>query len=126
MFKCEWIFYVLKIFLYNSTGPELNAKIRKIETNENSLTISFGLVSVLDRDFRNHLRSCMWHLNFFSSPADPDVWMRPAKKSDGSEYYEYIVLYTDDTLCISEHPDQVLREELGKYFKLKESSIGFI
>ena len=76
------------------------------------------------RDFRNHLRSCMWHLNFFSSPADPDVWMRPAKKSDGSEYYEYILLYTDDTLCISEHPDQVLREELGKYFKLIESSIG--
>ena len=27
------------------------------------------------RDFRNHLRSCMWHLNFTSCPADPDVWM---------------------------------------------------
>jgi hypothetical protein len=25
------------------------------------------------RDFRNHLRSCMRHLNFISCPADPDV-----------------------------------------------------
>jgi hypothetical protein len=47
------------------------------------------------RDFRNHLRACMMHLNFKSCPADPDVWMRLAKHSDGSEYYEYILLYTD-------------------------------
>ena len=26
-------------------------------------------------DFRNHLMSCMQHLNFRSCPADPDVWM---------------------------------------------------
>ena len=32
------------------------------------------------RDFRNHLRSCMHHLDFRSCLADPDVWMRPAKK----------------------------------------------
>ena len=34
------------------------------------------------RDFRNHLRSCMEFFNFTSCPADPDVWMRPAIKSD--------------------------------------------
>lgn len=76
------------------------------------------------RDFRNHLRSCMKHLSFTSCPADPDVWMRPAKKSDGLAYYEYILLYTDDTLCISENPEKILRKELGKYFTLKEESIG--
>jgi hypothetical protein len=75
-------------------------------------------------DFRNHLRSCMRHLDFSSCPADPDVWMRPAMKADGSEYYEYILLYTDDALCISEKPEMVLRRELGKYFELKEESIG--
>jgi Reverse transcriptase (RNA-dependent DNA polymerase) len=37
------------------------------------------------RDFRNHLCSCMHFLNFKSCPADPDVWMRPSIKSDGSE-----------------------------------------
>lgn len=76
------------------------------------------------RDFRNHLRTCMWHLGFTPCIADPDVWMRPALKSDGSEYYEYILLWTDDSLCISENAEEVLRNQLGKYFKLKESSIG--
>ena len=37
------------------------------------------------KDFRNHLRSCMRHLDFVSCPADPDVWMRPAKRSDGAD-----------------------------------------
>jgi hypothetical protein len=46
------------------------------------------------RDFRNHLRSCMHHIGFYSCPADPDVWMRSAIKSDGTEVYEYVLLYT--------------------------------
>ena len=76
------------------------------------------------KDFRDHLRGCMRHLNFVSCPADPDVWMRPAKRSDGSDYYEYILLYTDDALVLSENAESVLRNELGKYFALKEKSIG--
>ena len=39
------------------------------------------------KDFRNHLRSCMQHLNFESCPADPDVWMRSATKSNESPYF---------------------------------------
>jgi hypothetical protein len=66
----------------------------------------------------------MRHLDFVSCPADPDVWMRPAKHSDGSEYYEYILLYTDDALVISEQAETVLRKELGRFFELKEESIG--
>ena len=76
------------------------------------------------RDFRNHLRSCMSHLGFESCPADPDVWLRPSIKADGSTYYTYILLYTDDALVIGEHAEKVLRQELGKYFRLKEKSIG--
>ena len=76
------------------------------------------------RDFRNHLRSCMKHLDFTSCPADPDVWMRPAKKSDGSLYYEYILLYTDDALVVGDNAETTLRHDLGRYFELKEKSIG--
>jgi hypothetical protein len=76
------------------------------------------------RDFRNHLRSCMRHLDFVSCPADPDVWMRPAKHSNGSDYYEYILLYVDDALAIGENAERILREELGRYFELKSGSIG--
>ena len=76
------------------------------------------------RDFRNHLRSCMHFLNFKSCPADPDVWMRPAIKSDGTKVWDYVLLYTDDTLVISENAEAILRNEIGKYFELKEESIG--
>ena len=76
------------------------------------------------KDFRNYLRSYMRHLEFESCPADPDVWMRPAKKADGSTYYEYILLYTDDAVVISENAEQILRTKLDKYFELKPSSIG--
>ena len=75
-------------------------------------------------DFRNHLHSCMEFLNFKSSLADPDVWMTLAIKSDGNTYYEYILLYVDDALVVSENAESILRNELGRYFHLKEESIG--
>ena len=66
----------------------------------------------------------MRHLDFKSCPADPDVWMRAAKKSDGTDYYEYILLYTDDALVVSCNAETIIRKELGRYFELKEESIG--
>jgi hypothetical protein len=66
----------------------------------------------------------MRHLDFGSCPADPDVWMRKAKKPDGTCYYEYILLYTDDALVVRANAEQVLRKQLGRYFELKEESIG--
>ena len=64
------------------------------------------------RDFRNSLRSCMLHLGFDPCKADPDVWMREAVKSDGSQYWEYVLLYTDDALVVSENAERILREEI--------------
>ena len=75
-------------------------------------------------DFRNHLQSCMHYLKFSSCPADPDIWMRLAEKLDGTSYYEYVLLYMDDALVISENVEEILRKEIGKYFELKEESIG--
>ena len=34
------------------------------------------------------------------------------------------MLYTDDALVVSSRAEHVLRHELGKYFELKEESIG--
>ena len=106
------------------------------------------------RDFWHHLRACMEELGFKSSRADPDVWMRISKRSKrktasatagetsngstdvqlgsatrdasqaGEEYYEYVLLYTDDVLVISDNAESVLREEIGQHFILKEESIG--
>jgi hypothetical protein len=49
-----------------------------------------------------------WHANlvetlksmdFVASLADPDVWMRPAVKDNGFEYYEYLLVYADDIIA---------------------------
>ena len=65
----------------------------------------------------------MNHLGFQSSRADPDVWFRLAKRGE-EEYYEYILLYTDDCLMISDQAELILRNEIGKCFVLKQESIG--
>ena len=75
-------------------------------------------------DFWKHLRSCMEHLNFKSCLADPDIWMREAKKDDGTPYWEYVLLYVDDVLCISQDGTKVINDEIGRYFYVKEGSVG--
>ena len=79
---------------------------------------------VAGRDFWHHLRECMARLGFTSSRADPDVWFRLSTRSTGEEYYEYVLLYVDDVLVISEKAEAVLRKEIGRYWELKPESIG--
>ena len=76
------------------------------------------------KDFQNLSRSFMHHLNLKSCPAEPDVWMRPSKKTDGFPCYDYVLLYMDDTLVVSKNAEQILRGEIGKYFELKKESVG--
>ena len=76
------------------------------------------------RDFWHHLQECIGRLGFKSSCADPDVWFRLSKRSTGEVYYEYVFLYVDNVLVISERAESVLRKEIGKYWVLKEESIG--
>ena len=93
---------------------------------------------VAGRDFWHHLRACMKELGFESSKADPDVWFRLSKRAkrkpnsaglmleecEGEEYYEYVLLYVDDCLVISDRAESLLRDEIGQHFELKEASIG--
>jgi len=60
----------------------------------------------------------MGQRGFTSSRVDPDVWHRLSKQSTGEEYYEYVLLYVDDVLVISEKADNVLRKERGQHFVL--------
>ena len=50
----------------------------------------------------------MEEMGFESCKADPDVWFRPATYADGSEYYQYVLLYTDDILAIMEELENFL------------------
>ena len=38
--------------------------------------------------------------------------------------YDYVLLYVDDALVVSENAESILRNEFGRYFELKEESIG--
>ena len=64
------------------------------------------------RDFRNHLRECMAYLKFTPCLADPDVWTRIALKANGSDYWEYVLLYVDDALVISENGKDILLNQI--------------
>ena len=68
--------------------------------------------------------TAMDHLGFKPCLADPDVWMWLSTKTTGEEYYEYVLLYIDDALVVSHRGEFILRNELGKYFELKEDLIG--
>ena len=76
-------------------------------------------------NYWKHMQTCMEHLKFRSCEGDPDVWMRPAiKPGDGTEYWEYVLLYVDDALVISMNAEDILRNEIGKYWTMKKDSIG--
>ena len=106
---------------YIICGPEFGIEnVGKVALNHQALYGS----QTAGKDFHNHLQSCMSHVGFASCLADPDVWMWPAEKADGSPYYEYVLLYVDYTLVISENAKKILQEEIGRYFELKEELIG--
>jgi hypothetical protein len=50
--------------------------------------------------------------------------MRPAINSDGTKVWDFVLIYTDDTLVISENAETILRHKVGKYVELKQESIG--
>jgi Reverse transcriptase (RNA-dependent DNA polymerase) len=73
--------------------------------------------------WRSHLAETLRELNFEMCAADNDVWLRKAVKEDGTEYYEYVLVYTDDILAISHAPLEILNC-LDQHYVLKPGSIG--
>ena len=61
--------------------------------------------------------------NYEPCLAGPDIWMRTAVHSNKSEYYDYVLLYVDDALAVSENTKECLLE-IDKYFPMKPGSIG--
>jgi hypothetical protein len=73
--------------------------------------------------WRNLLAGTLHDEGFVATLLDPDVWMRANTKRNGEEYYEYIFVYVDDLLVLSEKPDLILRS-IGNINRLKENSIS--
>ena len=61
-------------------------------------------------------------MNFQSSYADNDVWIKADTKADGTEYYTYILIYVDDILIVFDNPSHYMKQLQAAYY-VKENSI---
>jgi hypothetical protein len=106
--------------IWTVAGPEFGPE----DQGKNMLVVRalYGLKSS-GAAFRSFLAETLHDMGFSPSVADPDVWLRPAIKENGFKYWEYILCYVDDVLCISHKPDKVLQGIASK-FKLKDDKMA--
>jgi Reverse transcriptase (RNA-dependent DNA polymerase) len=69
----------------------------------------------------DHLANTLCDFGYTSCKADPDVWMKPKSKPNGDKYWEYVLVYVDDILCISHESKKFMEMLQAKY---KEGSVG--
>ena len=106
---------------YIICGPEFG--IENVGKKAMIIRVLYG-GKLAGANYWRHVQKAMNELGFKSCKADPDVWIRPSIKADGTDYYQYVLLYTDDILAIMEEPERFIRNELSKCFVVKEKSIG--
>ena len=74
--------------------------------------------------FGNHIADFMRLLGYEPCRADPDLWFKAqVRPNDGFEYYEYVLLYVDDSLGIS-HDAMDALDQMDKFFMMRKGSIG--
>ena len=57
-------------------------------------------------------------MGYKSTIADPDVYIRESAKTTGELYYEFLLVYVDDILCVSENPKLTL-DAITKVFEVR-------
>jgi hypothetical protein len=73
--------------------------------------------------FRAHLAETLDAMGCGPSHADPDVWLRPALKPDGTEHCECTLCHVDDVPCMSHDPKKSMKR-IQEDFKLKDDKIA--
>ena len=104
--------------IWTVAGPEFGSEAGTIFLVKKAL---YGLKSA-GAAFRSLLADTLMDMGYKPTKADPDVWIRPATKSNGFEYYEMVLCYVDDILSISDDPKSTLIA-LTRTFKLKDDRI---
>jgi Reverse transcriptase (RNA-dependent DNA polymerase) len=104
--------------IWTVAGPEFGSEAGTIFLIKKAL---YGLKSA-GAAFRSLLADTLMDTGYKPTKADPDVWLRPAVKSNGFEYYEMVLCYVDDILSISHDPHSTLIA-LTTTFKLKDDKI---
>ena len=104
--------------VYFIAGPEFGRDKDRLVKIVRAL---YGLKSS-GANWRAHMAATLRDAGFQSCKADPDVWMRPNTKPNGDKYWEYLLCYVDDLLCIS-HSPQLVMDYLAQIYTLKEGSV---
>ena len=63
-------------------------------------------------------------INFKSCVSYPDVCLRTSVQPDGTEYYEYILMYVDDVLEISVNATTIRKSLEGNAVQYKNNKIA--
>ena len=100
-------------------GPEFGPELQGCNAY---IMCAIYVTRCAEHDFRQHLRECMELLGYTSCLADLDLWISKCFNEYGCEYYEYILLYVDNCLCVSGRLMEAL-EEVKKYFLMNDLSI---
>jgi hypothetical protein len=104
--------------IWTVAGPEFGSEAGTIFLVKKAL---YGLKSA-GAAFRSLLADTLIDIGYKPTKADPDVWLRPVVKASGFEYYELVLCYVDDILCMSDDPKATLLD-LTSVFKLKDDKI---
>jgi hypothetical protein len=104
--------------IWTVAGPDFGSEAGTIFIVKKAL---YGLKSA-GAAFRSLLADTLMDTGYRPTKADPDVWIRPATKSDGFEYYEMVFCCVDDILSIADDPKSTLLA-LTRTFKVKDDKI---
>ena len=109
--------------VYAIAGPEFGEDEGKLAIIVRAL---YGLKSS-GAAWRSHFAATLQDIGFIPSYAaggDPDMWYQEAVTRDGFEYYEYVLVYVDDILCISEDPGTIIRSFADPPFLYRLKDVG--
>ena len=98
-------------------GPEFGSDKGKVMKIVQAL---YGL-KTSGASWRAMFASTLSDLGYFSSKADPDLWMKPKTKPNGDQYYSMVLVYVDDVLHF-DHEPSILMDELEFSYRLKDKA----
>ena len=78
----------------------------------------YGLKSA-GNSWHNLMSETILNMGYVNSIADPDVWRRRVRDEKGNDYYELLLVYVDDILCVSRKPMETM-DVINSLFSLKE------
>jgi hypothetical protein len=73
--------------------------------------------------WHDHMAQTLRDMGYVTCVANHNVWMKAKVKPTSDEYWEYILIYSDNILVMSHEPQMVMLG-LMKAYTLKEGSVA--